>query len=130
MYIIYNYPEIISPRIEILEGINFSTKILNEIKGKILSLISKGELKEENISKLSREYLNLIKDINQNSVIKNIFLKKNHDEQVELLNELLKELNDIKFSKKIDQQEDKLMREFDEKSLSDLIELKSQINKD
>ena len=47
-----------------------------------------------------------------------------------MLNEILKELNEIKFSKKIDQLEEKLMDNFDEKSYSDLIELKKQINKE
>ena len=72
----------------------------------------------------------IIQDINQNSVIKNIFEKKDENEQIELLNEILKELNEIKFSKKIDELENKLMKEFDEKSYSDLIQLKSKINKE
>ena len=72
----------------------------------------------------------MIDDINQNSVIKNIFLKKKENQQVELLNEILKELNEIKFSKKIDKLEQKLIDNFDEKSYSDLIELKKQINKE
>ena len=38
--------------------------------------------------------------------------------------------NEIKFSKKIDELESKLMKDFDEKSYSDLIELKSKINKE
>ena len=36
-------------------------------------------------------------------MIKNIFLKKDEDQQIEMLNEILKELNEIKFSKKIDE---------------------------
>jgi len=79
---------------------------------------------------LKKKYLNYIDDINQNSVVKNIFQKKDQNQQVELLNEILKELNEIKFSKKIDKLENKLMKEFDEKSYSDLIQLKSQINKE
>ena len=63
-------------------------------------------------------------------MIKNIFLKKDEDQQIEMLNEILKELNEIKFSKKIDDLEKKLIKEFDEKSYSDLLELKSQINKE
>ena len=59
-----------------------------------------------------------------------IFLKKDNNQQIELLNEILKELNEIKFSKKIDELENKLMKDFDEKSYSDLIELKSKINKE
>ena len=57
-------------------------------------------------------------------------MKKNENQQIELLNEILKELNEIKFSKKIDKLEEKLMDNFDEKSYSDLIELKKQINKE
>ena len=47
-----------------------------------------------------------------------------------MLNEILKELNEIKFSKKIDELESKLIKDFDEKSYSDLIELKNKINKE
>ena len=96
----------------------------------ILNLIESDNFKKENITNLIKKYPVLINDINQNSFIKNIFLKKDENQQIELLNEILKELNDIKFSKKIDELENKLMKEFDEKSYSDLIELKSQINRD
>ena len=79
---------------------------------------------------INNKYSDLIKDINQNTVIKNIFLKKDENQQIEMLNEILKELNEIKFSRKIDELENKLIKEFDEKSYSDLMQLKSQINKD
>ena len=130
LYIMYNYPKIISPRIEIFQDINFSSKSLNTIKAELLDLVSTGKFDKDNILSFKKKYSNLINDINQNSVIKNIFLKKNENQQVELLNEILKELNEIKFSKKIDKLEEKLMDNFDEKSYSDLIELKKQINKE
>jgi len=130
LYIMYNYPKIISPRIEIFQDINFSSKSLNTIKAELLDLVSTGKFDQDNILSFKKKYSNLINDINQNSVIKNIFLKKNENQQVELLNEILKELNEIKFSKKIDKLEEKLMDNFDEKSYSDLIELKKQINKE
>ena len=130
LYIMYNYPEIILPRAEIFEEIKFSSKNLNTLKSDILNLIESDNFKKENITNLIKKYPVLINDINQNSFIKNIFLKKDENQQIELLNEILKELNDIKFSKKIDELENKLMKEFDEKSYSDLIELKSQINRD
>ena len=85
---------------------------------------------KKKLLEIKENYTNLINDINQNSVIKNIFLKKDENQQIELLNEILKELNEIKFSKKIDELENKLIKDFDEKSYSDLIELKSQINKE
>ena len=72
----------------------------------------------------------MIEDINQNVLIKNIFSKNDEEKQIELLNEILKELNEIKFSKKIENLEKKLIEKFDEESYSDLIKLKSQINKE
>ena len=130
LYVMYNYPEIISPRLEILKDIILSSKTLNELKSEILYFISKGQFNGQNKEKLKKKYLNYIDDINQNSVVKNIFQKKDQNQQIELLNEILKELNEIKFSKKIDKLENRLMKEFDEKSYSDLIQLKSQINKE
>ena len=100
------------------------------LKSELLDLISTGKFEENNILVFKKKYSNLINDINQNSVIKNIFLKKNENQQVELLNEILKELNEIKFSKRIDELEEKLMDNFDEQSYSDLIELKKRINKE
>ena len=93
-------------------------------------IISEDKFNQKNLENLAKRYSDLIKDINQNAVIKNIFLKKDEEKQVELLNEILKELNDIKFSKKIENLENKLIEKFDEKSYSDLIKLKSKINKE
>ena len=130
LYIMYNYPNIISPRIEIFQDIEFSSKRLNDLKAEFLNLISTEKFEKSNILNLGEKHSKLIEDINQNSVIKNIFLKKDEIQQIEMLNEILKELNEIKFSKKIDELENKLIKEFDEKSYSDLMHLKSQRNKE
>ena len=130
LYVMFNYPKIISPRVEIFREINFSSKKLNIIKSELLDLIVEEKFNKQNIPAFMEKHSKLIDDINQNSVIKNIFLKKNENQQVDLLNEILKELNEIKFSKRIDALEEKLMDNFDEKSYSDLIELKKQINKE
>ena len=126
----YNYPKIISPRVEIFEDIKFSSESLNRLKSELLILISEDQLDKKNIANFNKKYFNLINNINQNVVIKNIFLKKDENQKIELLNEILKELNEIKFSKKIENLEKKLMENFDEKSYSDLMEIKSQINKE
>ena len=130
LFIMMNYPELISPRTEIFKDISFSSKSLNSLKSELLDFIVSDNLNESNFNSLKDKYPNLIKDISQNSFIKNIFLKKDSDQQIELLNEILKELNEIKFSKRIDKLESKLMKDFDEQSYSDLIELKSKINKE
>ena len=123
-------PNIISPRVELFEDIQFSSSQLNRLKAELLVIISEDKFNQKNLEDLAKRYSDLIKDINQNAVIKNIFQKKNEEKQIELLNEILKELNDIKFSKKIENLENKLIEKFDEKSYSDLIKLKSKINKE
>ena len=130
LFIMMNYPELILPRTEIFKDISFSSKSLNSLKSALLDFIVSDNLNESNFNSLKNKYPNLIKDISQNSFIKNIFLKKDGNQQIELLNEILKELNEIKFSKRIDELESKLMKDFDEQSYSDLIELKSKINKE
>ena len=130
LYIMYNYPKLVSPRVEIFKSINFSSKSLNDLKAELINLISEDKFKEKDLFDIDKKYLDLVKDINQNSVIKNIFLKKGENQQIEMLNEILKELNEIKFSRKIDELENKLIKEFDEKSYSDLMQLKSQRNKE
>ena len=130
LYIMYNYPKLVSPRVEIFKSINFSSKSLNDLKAELINLISEDKFKEKDLFDIDKKYLDLVKDINQNSVIKNIFLKKGENQQIEMLNEILKKLNEIKFSKKIDELENKLIKEFDEKSYSDLMQLKSQRNKE
>ena len=130
LYIMYNFVEIIMPRFEILKEVVFSSKSLNNLKSEIINLVSKDKFTEKTRSELMKKYSNLIDDINQNTVIKNIFLRKDEKQRIELFNEILKELNEIKFSKKIDTLEEKVINEFDEKSYSDLMELKSQVNKE
>ena len=103
---------------------------MNNLKLELLNLIYKENFDKNNFSELEKKYSNLIDEINRNSFIRNIFLKKSENQQIELLNEILRELNEIKFSKKIDELENKLIKEFDEKSYSDLMVLKSQINKE
>ena len=130
LFIMYNYPKIVYPRTEILSDIKFSSEKLNNLKSDLINLISEDKQQEENLAILKKRHLNLIEDINQNVLIKNIFSKNDEEKQIELLNEILKELNEIKFSKKIESLEKKLIEKFDEESYSDLIKLKSQINKE
>ena len=95
LYIMYNYPKIISPRVEIFDDIKFSSESLNRLKSELILFISEGKFDEKNIINFKKKYSDLIDNINQNVVIKNIFLKKDENQKIELLNEILKELNEI-----------------------------------
>ena len=52
----YNYPEIISPRIEIFKDIEFFFKKFNTLRSELLNLISKKEFNEKNKTDLIKNY--------------------------------------------------------------------------
>ena len=86
--------------------------------------------KEETLNKEDQNLKDENSDLSKDKQAPDETGKKDEEKQIELLNEILKELNDIKFSKKIENLENKLIEKFDEKSYSDLIKLKSQLNSD
>ena len=69
-------------------------------------------------------------EINENSSIKIILNAKNDEAVTELLNEMLSELKDLNNLKKIESLEKELINNLDENSYSELIKLKSQLNRD
>ena len=62
--------------VDFFKDIEFSSKKLNSLKYELLQLISSGNLVANHTSNLDSQFSNLIEDINQNSVIKNIFKRK------------------------------------------------------
>ena len=68
--------------------------------------------------------------IEKNSSIKNIIYKKNEKEREILLIELIEELKEINQLKKIEYLESKVSKNLDEGLYSELIKLKSQLNRD
>ena len=71
----------------------------------------------------------LINEIEKNSNLLNM-IKKNDLEKVEILDELILDLKEINQLKKIDSLESKFAQNMDESSYSELIKLKSQLNRD
>ena len=69
-------------------------------------------------------------EINQNSTIQIITRNKTHQDILILLGELIKDHKDQNNLKKIESLEQKLINNLDENSYSELIKLKSQINRD
>ena len=45
----FNYPDIISPRIEIFRDIQFSSESLNNLKSELIKLISEEKFNEKNL---------------------------------------------------------------------------------
>ena len=96
----------------------------------MISLILKNTDKSEAISQITFDNERIIDEINQNSNIQLTTNKKNDQEILELLNELILELKGLNNLKKIESLEKELINNLDENSFSELIKLKSQLNRE
>ena len=131
LYIMINYNFVTQEKIEEISEIIFTVEIHNELKSQILALASNSSQDQISMESIKVKYEEAIREINANSNIKLILKrKKNEVEILEMFNELLLELKKIKKMKKIESFESELINNFDENSYSELIELKSQLNRD
>ena len=72
----------------------------------------------------------IVKEINENSNIQIITKNKNGEEISNLLDELIKDHKEQSNLRKIESLENKLINNLDENSYSELIKLKSQLNRE
>ncbi len=128
LFIILNYFQIASAKIEELEVLQFTSEKNEKLKNVIIKSII--ENKDENSfkSKIENDHVNVIQEINENSNIQLITKGKNDQEILELLHDLILDLKEQNNLKKIESLEKKLINNLDENSYSELIKLKSQIN--
>ena len=80
--------------------------------------------------KINQEYDNIIKEIEENSNIQLITKNKTEQEILDLLGELMQDHKDQNNLKKIESLEQKLIKNLDENSYSELLKLKTQLNRE
>ena len=80
--------------------------------------------------KINTEYKKLIEEIKENSNIQMITKYKTNQNILDLLNELILDFKEQNNLKKIESLEKKLINNLDENSYSELIKLKSQLNRE
>ena len=129
LFIILNHFELASKKKEELSKIVFLSEKNENLKNIILKSISEGDIKSINL-KIDTEHGNIIREINENSNIRIIMKNKSDKEIIDLLEELLQDYKDQSNLKKIESLEKELMNNLDENSYSELIRLKSQLNRD
>jgi len=125
-----NYPDVILKKIEDISKINFLSEKNESLKKIIVGSLLQGDNKEQIQSKISSDYKKLIEEIQENSSIQIIVKVKNEESILELLNELIFELNELNNLRKIESLEKELINNLDENSYSELIKLKSQLNRE
>ena len=129
LFIILNYFEIASKLLEQLSEIEFLSEKNESLKNTIIAALTEGNNKDNMQEKINTEYLKLIDEIKENSNTQIITKDKTEQEILDLLNELILDFKEQNNLKKIESLEKKLINNLDESSYSELIKLKSQLNR-
>ncbi len=130
LFIMIQNPDIVKLKIKELSELTFSSEENNSLKDKILNLILDETDSHIIRSKINDNFKSLINHIEKNSILKNIISNKEKNDKIAFLEELLEELKEMNHLKKIELLENKAVKNLDENSYSELIKLKSQLNRD
>ena len=130
LFIILNYIDLASKKIDDLSEIEFLSEKNESLKNVIISALAEGNGKDDMQQKIILEYKNLAEEIKINSNIEMITKDKSEQEILDLLNELILDFREQSNLKKIESLEKKLINNLDENSYSELIKLKSQLNRE
>ncbi len=130
LFVISNHIEIAAQKLEELSEMEFLSEKNESLKNLIITSITDGNDKEVISSKINSEYSKIMKEINENSNIQMIIKNKKDEDILNLLHELIQDHNEQSNLRKIESLEQKLINNLDENSYSELIKLKSQLNRE
>ena len=130
LFLILNYFNISSKRIDELSQIEFVSEKNESLKKTIISAYNSKNDEPTVRAKIEQDYKNLITEIRENSNIQLIVKGKEEDEILNLLDEFINDFKEQNNLRKIESLEKKLLNNLDENSYSELIRLKSQLNSD
>ena len=109
--------------------INFTNDQNENLKKDIISSIKTNNFLDKGKFENAEKYKVLISDIEKDVNLKNILSKKDNTEREETLNDLILELKEMNHLKQIEFLENEVAKNLDESSYSELIKLKSQLNR-
>jgi len=130
LFIILNNLEIAKKKLEDLSEREFLGEKNESLKSVIISSLSEGSDSAAISSKISTTYDKIINEINENSNVQMIIKNKTDEDISDLLDELIQDHKDQSNLRKIESLERKLINNLDENSYSELIKLKSQLNRE
>ena len=130
LFIILNYLDIAAKKLEDLSELEFLTDKNESLKNIVINSFTAGVDKEAINLKIKKSFREIIEEVNENSNIQIISKDKTNKEIEDLLNELITDYKEQGNLKKIESLEKKLINNLDENSYSELIKLKSQLNRD
>ncbi len=130
LFIILNYVRLASRKIEELSEIRFLSEKNENLKSIVITSLTEENKIEDLEKKFDYEYNEIIKEINENSNIQLIIKNKTDQDILDLIDELIQDHTVQTNLRKIESLEEKLINNLDENSYSELIKLKSQINRE
>ena len=130
LYIIMNYAQIASKKLEQLSSTEFLEEKNENLKTICINHLTDENKKEDIKSIINKENEKILDEVKENSNIQIITENKSNQEIAEILEELMQDHRDQSNLKKIESLEEKLINNLDENSYSELIKLKSQLNRD
>ena len=130
LFLILNFSKIALRNIEILSDLKFLSEKNEKLKNEIISIISNDDDTKLIESKINPDFEKLVEEINENSNIQIITKGKTDQDIEDYLKDLIHELNEQNNLKKIESLEKELINNLDEGAYSELIKLKSQLNRD
>jgi DNA primase len=129
LYILLNHSSSVKSKLEELLEIDFTNDLNESLKKDIISFAKKDNFLDKNKSEIRDKYKTLINDIDKDVNLKNILSKKDDAEREETMIDLMMELKEMNHLKQIEFLEKKVAKNLDEGSYSELIKLKSQLNR-
>ena len=129
LYILLNYLGSVKNKLEELLKINFTNEKNEILKQEIINYAKINDFFNKDKSEIGKKYETLINDIEKDINLKNILSKKDDIEREETINDLMLELKEMNHLKQIEFLENKVAKNLDESSYSELIKLKSQLNR-
>ena len=130
LFLILNYIELVEKKLEKLSEIKFLSEKNESLKNEIITSLTDEVDKETSRLKINAGYDKLITEIQENSNIQIITKNKTDEDISVLLDELIQDHRDQSNLRKIESLEQKLINNLDENSYSELIKLKSQLNRE
>jgi len=129
-FIMLNYPSVAKSKLDELSRLTFSSDDYNKLKNVLIKLITSNTNEEQIKIEINKNFGNLVKEVEKNSTLKTIIVNKEDSERLELFEEILSDLKEMNHLKKIEFLESKVAKNLDETSYSELIKLKTQLNRD
>ena len=129
LYILLNHLGSVKNKLEDLSEIDFTKEQNQNLKQDIINFAKTNDFFDKNKSDIVEKYKDFIIDIDKDINLKTILSKKNDSEREETLVDLMTEIKEMNQLKQIEFLENKVAKNLDESSYSELIKLKSQLNR-